>query len=358
MLYFFALGPMLNSFWMSTESFTTCWVPMPVVEHHARLDGQRALEESAVVADPRAVVDVLRRGIERFAGVQSVLSVGNGDVFADRDVAQGLQVFAQIEVVLEFHAPLGQHEVDLCTARFFPVVVYAAAALRGEEEPGLDVEVEEGVESPARIGVYQQVVRDVLVELRTCEMEHREGITEVEAPLERVASRRDDAEHFARLLGIHAFPVDRHFYIGILALGGFIMPEETRQAVVVERRRVAEERPRIIAQQLLAVEDTGVGLYVLAVELVIYQRFHVAQERFAGAVVLPEVLQEVYAEDQPVFLHPFHADAGCEAGAEERLRFVEIVVGVFPVVEAGREVGADDQILRAEASSRGKGGER
>jgi hypothetical protein len=39
-------------------------------------------------------------------------------------------------------------------------------------------------------------------------------------------------------------------------------------------------------------------------------------------------------------------------------RFVEIVVGVFPVVEAGREVGADDQILRAEASSRGKGGER
>ena len=124
------------------------------------------------------------------------------------------------------------------------------------------------------------------------------------------------------------------------------MPEETRQAVVVERRRVAEERPRIIAQQLLAVEDTGVGLYVLAVELVIYQRFHVAQERFAGAVVLPEVLQEVYA------------DAGCEAGAEERLRFVEIVVGVFPVVEAGREVGADDQILRAEASSRGKGGER
>lgn len=237
-------------------------------------------------------------------------------------------------------------------------MVYAAAALRAKKEPGLDVEVEEGVESPARIGVYQQVVRDVLVELRTCEMEHREGITEVEAPLERVASRRDDAEHFARLLGIHAFPVDRHFYIGILALGGFIMPEETRQAVVVERRRVAEERPRIVAQQLLAVEDTGVGLYVLAVELVIYQRFYVAQERFAGAVVLPEVLQEVYAEDQPVFLHPFHADAGCEAGAEERLRFVEIVVSVFPVVEAGREVGADDQILCAEASSRDKGGER
>ena len=127
------------------------------------------------------------------------------------------------------------------------------------------------------------------------------------------------------------------------------MPEETRKAVVVERRRVAEERPRIVAQQLLAVEDTGVGLYVLAVELVVYDRAGLGQE----PGVVAEVLQQVDTDHQAVFLHPFHADAGREAGAEERL-----VVGVFPVVEAGREVGADDQILCAEASSRDKGGER
>ena len=132
------------------------------------------------------------------------------------------------------------------------------------------------------------------------------------------------------------------------------MPEETRKAVVVERRRVAEERPRIVAQQLLAVEDTGVGLYVLAVELVVYDRAGLGQE----LGVVAEVLQQVDTDHQAVFPHPFHADAGREAGAEERLRFVEIVVGVFPVVEAGREVGADDQILCAEASSRDKGGER
>ena len=39
-------------------------------------------------------------------------------------------------------------------------------------------------------------------------------------------------------------------------------------------------------------------------------------------------------------------------------RALKSVCDSFPVVEAGREVGADDQILRAEASSRGKGGER
>ena len=128
---------------------------------------------------------------------------------------------------------------------------------------------EVGVELPARIGIDQQVVRHVLVADLPGEMEHREGVAEVEPFVERVAACRDDAEHFARLLGVHALPVDGHFHIGVPAFRGFVVPQKTRKAVVVERRRIPEESQRVVAQQLFAVEDSGVGLHVPAVELVV-----------------------------------------------------------------------------------------
>ena len=47
-----------------------------VVEDHAGLDVQRVVEEAAVVAEPRAVVDVLRGGVERLSGVEPLGGVG------------------------------------------------------------------------------------------------------------------------------------------------------------------------------------------------------------------------------------------------------------------------------------------
>lgn len=46
-----------------------------------------------------------------------------------------------------------------------------------------------------------------------------------------------------------------------------------------------------------------------------------------------------------VLLLPFDADTGRESGAEERPGFVEVVVGVFAVVEAGFEIGSDEDLL-------------
>ena len=315
------------------------------MEDHARLDAHRSLEEPAVVTDPRAVVDMVGGRVELFAGIER---------FADIGVPERLEVFTQIEVVFEFHAPFGHDEVDLGALLLFPSRLDAARPLGCEQKARLDVEVEVGVELPARIGIDQQVVRHVLVADLSGEMEHREGVAEVEPLVERVAARRDDAEHFARLLGVHALPVDGHFHIGVPAFRGFVVPQKTRKAVVVERRRIPEERQRVVAQQLFAVEDSGVGLHVPAVELIVGRGARLAQE-FG---VVAEVLQEVHADDQPVFVHPFHADPGCEPGAEERLRFVEIVVGVLPVVETGRKVGADDQLLRLETSPRNEESER
>ena len=120
---------------------------------------------------------------------------------------------------------------------------------------------------------------------------------------------------------------------------------------MVEGHRVADERLRIFAHEFLAVEDTRCGRDVARREAVVHQRLDVAQEGLAGAVVLSEVLQHVHAEDQAVLLLPLDTHTGREAGAEERLRLVEGVVGIFAVVETRGEVGADEDLLCPESSS-------
>ena len=122
---------------------------------------------------------------------------------------------------------------------------------------------------------------------------------------------------------------------------------------MVEGRRVAEEGARIVAHELLAVEDARVGLHRSGAELVVHQRLDVGQEAVALGIVLPEVLEHLDAEDQPVLALPLDADVGRQAGAEQGLRFVEVVVGVFPVVEACVEVGACEHLLRPDCTGRG-----
>ena len=321
------------------------------VEHHAGLDPQGALEERAVVAHPRAVVDMLGGGVETFARIEPVLPVGQSGRRVGRVVAQRLEILAQVEVVFDFDAPFADRDVQLSAAGLAPEVVDAAAALRGEEEVGPDVEVEISVELPACVGIEQQVVRHVFVALAPCEVEHRERIAEIESLVYRVASGREDAEHLARGVGVHAFPVDGHFHIGLPVRGRLVAPHESRQPVVVVGRRIAEKGARVVAHQFLAVENTRIGLHVFRVELIVENRARLGQE----FRVVAEVLQQVGTHDQAVFLLPLHADAGREPGAEERLGFAEFVGGVFAVVEACGEVGSDNQILRIGPPPQGKG---
>ena len=76
-----------------------------VMEDHAGLDVQRVVEETAVVTHPGAVVDMLRGGVERLSGIETVEPVGCPGRGVGGVVAQGLEVLAEVEVVLDLDAP-------------------------------------------------------------------------------------------------------------------------------------------------------------------------------------------------------------------------------------------------------------
>ena len=99
------------------------------VEHHAGLDPQGALEERAVVAHPRAVVDMLGGGVETFARIEPVLPVGQSGRRVGRVVAQRLEILAQVEVVFDFDAPFADRDVQLSAAGLAPEVVDAAVTI-------------------------------------------------------------------------------------------------------------------------------------------------------------------------------------------------------------------------------------
>ena len=313
------------------------------MEDHAGLHAERALEERPFVAHPRAVVDVLGGGVETLAGIEALFGVGQpgggiGDV-----VAQGLKVRAGVEVVFELEAPFAEDDVQLSAAGRAPAVVDAPAPLGREKEIGADVEVEESVELPSCVGIQQEVVGDVLVADAAGEMEEREGVARVKSALGGVAAGREDAEHLARAVRIHSFPVEGQFDVAAGMGRGDVTSQESRETVLVEPRGVAEEGARIVARQLAAVEDAGDGPHAARVETVVEKGLDVGQE----LALVAEVLQEVDAEDQAVFRSPLQPRARREPGGKERLRPVERVAGILAVVEARFEADAREELLGA-----------